>query len=91
MEVLHILANLDDVSNGFVARDERELRDELALVDVRVGTADTATRDFEEDVVVVALGDWHLANVKVVWRAVVECAHGSLGHVGCVGESGNDE
>ena len=42
LEVLYVLANLDDATDGFVSRDERELGDELALVDVAVRSANTA-------------------------------------------------
>lgn len=32
----------DNLTDGFVTRDERERGDELALVDVKIGTADAA-------------------------------------------------
>ena len=84
LEVLYVLANFDDAADGFVSRDERELGDELALMDVSVRAADTAARDLEENVVVPALGDWDLLHLKLEGLAVVERAHGSFGHVGWV-------
>jgi hypothetical protein len=80
LKILDVLAHLDDLADRLVARDERELGDELAFVDVCVCAADAAARDLEEDVVVAALGDGHLPDLELVGLAVVKCAHGSLGH-----------
>lgn len=86
VEALDILADFDDLTDGFVAGNEGELGVEVALVDVSVGSAETADCDcrqkgpsllltLEEEVVVADFGDGNGLDGELAGLVVDESLH----------------
>jgi len=75
LKALHFVAQGNNRANRLVARDKGELGDELSLVDVLVGTANTADVYFEQDLFGTNLRDGDLLELKVKRLVVPQSIH----------------
>jgi len=75
LDVLDILANSGNDTNGLVARDKGKLGNEFTLVDVQISTTDTAGLYLDEDIIVTEGGQGDSDNRKVTRLLVAESLH----------------
>lgn len=64
LEAFYVLSHAGDDANALVSGDEREFGQELALVDVEIGAADTAGFELDEDIVVAEFGEIDLHDAE---------------------------
>jgi hypothetical protein len=65
-EALDVVGHGNNLTNGLVSRNQGEFGNELALVDVKIGTADTASLDLDENIARSDLGDRNLDDAPVL-------------------------
>lgn len=90
-KALDVGADSGDDTDGLVTRNQGELGDKFTLVNVQISTADTASADLDEDVVVTEFGQGNFDDGPVLRLLVAERLHllGEARHDGYF--SGNNQ
>jgi hypothetical protein len=83
-EAFDVFAEFYNDTNSFMAWDERELGDELSLMDMAVSSADTTACHLKQDIIIPNLGNGYLLDREIFWGIVPKGSHCSLRH-GCKG------
>jgi hypothetical protein len=76
LEAFDLGSDGSDNTNSLMARNQGELGNEFTLVDVQIGTADTASLDLDQNIVLTEGGQRDLDNAVDLRLLISESLHG---------------